>query len=186
MGGYLGTPQRMLKKRINNVEFVIHRVADISNRDDPDVSFAYFFCGSMGASLDAKSDPAKGTAERGRQKAQIEYHEPHWRDCYDLWAKSLDGLDYNKLDVWDYGERIADPTVCGAIGGKKYSILLSADEIDITLKGDTVGAHSTIRPGDSCKKWLNEQIKKVGVAERNVIRAIKSRDLFLIAPDDDD
>ena len=186
MGGYLGTPQRTLKKRVNNVELTIHRVADISNWRDPDVSFAYLFCGSQGCSLDGKSDPAKEAAERGRQKAQIEYHEPEWRKTYDLWIKSLKTLGHIKLDVWDYGDRIADVAVSGMIQGKEYSIVLSIDEIDVMLKSDTVGARSTIRPGDSCKKWLNEQIKKVSVAERNVNRAIKSRDLFLIASENDD
>src|SRR3990167_1352914 len=132
MGGYLGTPQRSLKRRVGNVELTIHRVADILNHNDPDVSFAYFFCGSQGCSLDAKNDPAKEAAERGRQKAQIEYHEPEWRDFYDLWAKSLKGLGHIAFEVWDYGERVTDGQVVGVIKKHEYNILLSSDEIGIT------------------------------------------------------
>jgi len=115
MGGYLGTPQRSLKRRIGNVKLTVHRVADILNRDDPDVRFAYLFCGSAGCSLDDKKDPAKEAAERGRQKAQIEYHKPEWRDFYDLWAKSLKGLGPIAFEVWDYGEKVTDGQITGVI-----------------------------------------------------------------------
>lgn len=186
MGGYLGTPQRTLKRRVENVELIVHRVADILNRNDPDVSFAYCFCGSVGCSLDGKSDPAKEAAERGRQKARIEYYDPEWRDFYDLWIKSLKGLRDLKLDVWDYGDRIADVGLGGTIGGKAYSIVLSADGIDIILKGGLIGAHGAIKLGDSCKKWMSKQAGKVQTAERDVGRTLRNRDLFLITSEGDD
>ena len=185
MGGYLGTPQRTLIRRIENVELTIHRVADILNRNDPDVSFAYTFCGSSGVSIDGTSNPAKEAAERGRQKAQIKYHDPEWRDFYDLWIKSLKGLRDLKLDVWDYGDRIADVGMGGTISGKAYSIVLSTDGIDIILKGGLIGAHGAIKLGDSCKKWMSKQAGKVKTAERDVGRTLRNRDLFLIASETD-
>lgn len=186
MGGYLGTPQRTLRKQIGEIQFTIHRVADILNANDPDVSFAYSFCGSMGCSLDGKTDPAKDSAERGRQKAQIEYHEPEWRDFYDLWAQSLKGLGKFKIDVWDYGDRIADVCVTGTIKENFYSITLSGTEIDIMLKGAVVGAQTSIRLGESCKRWLIKSAKELRLAQRDVNRAIGKKDLFLIADNADD
>ncbi len=186
MGGYLGTPQRTLKKQIGEVRFTIHRIADILNWRDSDVSFAYIFCGSMGCSPGGKTDPAKDTAERGRQKAQIEYHEPEWRDHYDLWAQSLAGLGEFKIDVWDYGDGIADVCVTGTVKKDFYSIALSAIEVDIILKGRLVGAHGTIKLGESCKAWLIKAGRGLRTAERGVNRAMGRRDLFLIADDNDD
>lgn len=185
MGGYLGTPERVLKKRVGNVDFIVHRVADILNQNDPDVSFAYTFCGSAECSLDGKNDPAKEAAERGRQKAQIEYHDPEWRPFYDLWAKSLKGLGHFKINVWDYGENIANPFVNGIIGGKRYQIDLSPEEMSVRLTGQTIGTEDAVRLGESCKKRLREMAKKLGVAEREIDRAIKNKGLFLISSDDD-
>jgi len=186
VGGYLGTPQRTLKKQIGEVQFTIRRIAFILNDNDPDVSFAYIFCGSMGCSLDGKTDPAKDSAERGRQKAQIEYHEPEWRGFYDLWARSLAGLGEFKIDIWDYGDRIADVCVTGANNGNFYSVALSAEEVDIVVKGKIVGAHGSIRPGESCKSWLSKSGREMRSAERGVNRAMGKGDLFLIADDSDD
>ena len=186
MGGYLGTPQRILKRRVENVELIIHRVAHILNTNDPDVRFAYTFCGSSAISIDGKSDPAKEAAERGRQKAQIEYHDPEWHDFYELWIKSLKGLRALKIDVWDYGDSVADVGLGGTIGDKAYSIVLSADGIDIMLKGGLIGAHGAIKLGDSCKKWMSKQAGKVKIAERDIGRTLRNRDLFLIASETDE
>ena len=186
MGGYLGTPQRMLEKQVGDVKFTIHRVADILNSNDPDVIFAYTFCGSMGCSLDGKNDPAKEAAERGRQKAQIEYHDPEWRDFYDQWLKSLRGLGSHKIDVWDYGDRVADVCVNGEIAGMTYNINLSPEEIEVTLKGSLVGAQKTLRLGENCLQWMKRRTHEIKAATRNVVRATKNRNLFLIRSDDDD
>jgi len=117
MGGYLGTPQRQLKKRIGNVTFAIHRVAEIVNWRDPDVSFAYLFCGSAGVDVSGKHDLAKEAAERGRQKAEINYFEAEWLDIYDLWAKSLRNLGKVAVEVWDHGEKgAANSRIYGKLG----------------------------------------------------------------------
>ena len=186
MGGYFGTPQRTLKKQVGDVEFTIHRVASILNSRDPDVSFAYTFCGSMGCSLDGKSDLAKEAAERGRQKAQIEYHDPEWRGLYDRWAQSLIGLGKHKIDLWDYGYAVPDCCLVDEMDGMAYNINLSADEIIITLNGVLVGTQGTIKPGGSCFEWMKEQEKEIKKADRNVHRAIRKPGWFLIGPDEDD
>ena len=186
MGGYLGTPQRTLKKQIGNIKFTIHRVADILNADDPDVSFAYTFCGSASYSLDGKSDPAKEAAERGRQKAQIEYHDPEWHGFYDQWAESLKGLGKHNIHAWDYGDRVADTCVNGVVNRMAYNINLSAVEIDVLLKGTLIGAQATLKLGESCLKWMKKQKKEIGVAQRDVNRLMKKPGLFLIDSGADD
>ena len=186
MGGYLGTPQRTLTRRVENVELTIHRVADILNENDPDVSFAYTFCGSSEMSIDGKSNPAKEAAERGRQKAQIEYHDPEWRGFYDQWVESLKGLGKHEVDVWDYGDRVADVCVNGVANGMAYSINLSAVEIDVLLKGALIGAQATLKLGESCLGWIKEQTKEIKVAQRVVNRVMKKSSLFLIDSSDDD
>ena len=186
MGGYLGTPQRQLKKRIGNVTFVIHRLAEVVNYSDPDVSFAYLFCGSQGVSLDGMHDPAKEAAERGRQKAEINYFEPEWLDVYDLWAKSLRSLGKVAVEVWDHGEKAdANSRIYGKLGGKGYEVNLYSDRIEVVLRGDRVGAGGTLKPGADCKAWLAMEAAKIRSAERKVSGALKARDLFLIRSDDD-
>src|SRR3990167_8020578 len=170
MGGYLGTPQRQLKKRIGNVTFVIHRLAEVVNYSDPDVSFAYVFCGSQGAILGGAHDPAKEAAERGRQKAEINYFEPEWLDVYDLWAKSLRNLGKVAVEVWDHGYEKADAAsrIYGKLGGKGYEVNLYSNRIEIVLRGDLVAAGGTLKPGDDCKAWIGKEMARIDKAERKV------------------
>ena len=187
MGGYLGTPQRQLKKRIGNVTFTIHRLAEVVNWRDPDVSFAYLFCGSQGVSLGGAHDPAKEAAERGRQKAEINYFEPEWLDVYDLWAKSLRSLGKVAVEVWDHGyEKVdANSRIYGKLGGKDYEVNLYSNRIEIVLRSDQVGGQGTLKLGDDCKAWIAREAAKIRSAERKVSGALKARDLFLIRSDDD-
>ena len=69
--GYFERPKKEARFKIGKLKVVCVRYADLLNGDDHDVSFAYTFSGSRSCSLDGKHDPAKETAERGRQKAQF-------------------------------------------------------------------------------------------------------------------
>lgn len=69
MGGWLEAPPGTVTEvSAHGVAFQLVEPATLLNRDDPDVSFAYSFCGSIGIS-DGPDGPQQ-TAERGRQKAR--------------------------------------------------------------------------------------------------------------------
>ena len=107
--GYAGErPKNTVVAKYGNVEVEGVAYAQLLNPDDPDVSFAYTFCGSA-----ANHEAAKKTMERGITKAQFKEIPAILPDVTAMWVKSFVGFSEVKLLVF-IGENdhraLAEPT----------------------------------------------------------------------------
>lgn len=154
-------------------------MAEILNDDDPDVSFAYTFCGSSGSSKAAEEAVA-----RGKAKAKIKYVNPVWLPEYDGWVRSVAGL-LDKLIVWDYGSC----RVCQARAEFKdaeVDLEFESSRITATVRLRLIGATFEIKPGESCIVALRKIVREIkkgehGVSELN--KRLKQSNLFILHDD---
>ena len=155
MRGWLRKPSNILKQKVNGISVVMTTVDVLLNDRDPDVSFAYTFCGSIGT-----TKAAEASAERGKIKAIWEDSNRTWPTEINAWTKTLKGVPPAKLQIQ------RDGTFYHGLWKNRIAsiqFLSTGMTARIEVGGYTIQRDMEIEPFE-LKKWLidaKKRIKKV-------------------------
>lgn len=183
MGGWLQWPtdEAVYSPGSLNLPLRVERRL-LNDEHDPDISFAYFFSGSING-----TDAANATAERGRAKAQFEKTFVN-HEALAAWQPALGslflvrGADTWKATAGPEGRLDLPPQVLR--GGKGRSAWTATFclgekpgliEAEATLDGTDLAVHACVKPGVDLKAWALKaasKLKKACVIDRAASRKI--------------
>ena len=167
--GYAGSPPKQtVEAKHGNVTIRGTAYAVILNSDDPDVSFAYCYCGSLGSQAAAEASKA-----RGIEKAQFKHIEAIIPEIAKTWAKAFSKFPTKTtLDIFigeDDHRGLAEPYNglrfdfdMRGVDARYKNLGLSTGE-RLSLKHDLFGWYKSAKKRMAQAKKLTKQLAELRV-----------------------